>query len=213
VTSIASEGSNAPTTDDAWLLQGRRKSGLGSRLRHIPHLVREGGLDLRNTWQVVAGAILLPLGVAVILLGWSGAAHGRVEQQQIPYLISGGLLGLALVVIGGFFFWAHWLYRIYDQADLQHQQFMRSQAEIRDALLGMAGGDHNRNGSVPGAAGSPASRSQVGSRYVATASGSNFHRPDCPIVARRPNGLHEVSGREAEDLQPCRICEPLAGQA
>jgi hypothetical protein len=48
---------------------------------------------------------------------------------------------------------------------------------------------------------------------VATASGNNFHRPDCPIVARRPNGLREVSDRETEELQPCRICEPLAGEA
>jgi hypothetical protein len=169
--------------------------------------------DIRSTWQVLAGSILIPVGVASIILAWYGAAHARVDQQQIPYLISGGFLGLGAIIAGALMYWAHWLYRIYDQADLQHQQFMRSQAEIRDALLGMAGGDHNRNGSVPGAAGSPASRSQVGSRYVATASGSNFHRPDCPIVARRPNGLHEVSGREAEDLQPCRICEPLAGQA
>jgi hypothetical protein len=108
-------------------------------------------------------------------------------------------------------YWAHWLYRIYDQSDLQHQQFLRSQAELRDALLGMAAsGDRNLNGSGTGSLGA---RPQARSHFVATASGNNFHRPDCPIVARRPNGLREVSDRETEELQPCRICEPLAGEA
>ena len=97
--------------------------------------MRSGGLDLRNTWQIVVGAVLLPLGLAVIVLGWNGAAHGRVDQQQIPYLISGGILGLASVMVGCFFFWAHWLYRIYDQADLHHQEAMRQQAELIQVLL------------------------------------------------------------------------------
>lgn len=97
--------------------------------------IRANGLDLRNTWQVLAGAILLPLGVAVIILGWNGAAHGRVDQQQIPYLISGGILGLACVMVGCFFFWAHWLYRIYDQADLHHQEAMREQSDLLRTLI------------------------------------------------------------------------------
>jgi hypothetical protein len=167
--------------------------------------------DIRSTWQVLAGSILIPVGVASIILAWYGAAHARVDQQQIPYLISGGFLGLGAIIAGALMYWAHWLYRIYDQADLQHQQLMRSQAELRDALLGRSsGGDHNLNGSAIGAGVGPV-RSQPASRFVATASGNNFHRPDCPIVARRPNGLREVSGRETDDLQPCRICEPLEG--
>jgi hypothetical protein len=167
--------------------------------------------DIRNTWQVLAGSILIPVGVASIILAWYGAAHARVDQQQIPYLISGGFLGLGAIVAGALMYWAHWLYRIYDQSDLQHQQFLRSQAELRDALLGMAAsGDRNLNGSGTGSLGT---RPQARSHFVATASGNNFHRPDCPIVARRPNGLREVSDRETEELQPCRICEPLAGEA
>lgn len=167
--------------------------------------------DIRNTWQVLAGSILIPVGVASIILAWYGAAHARVDQQQIPYLISGGFLGLGAIVAGALMYWAHWLYRIYDQSDLQHQQFLRSQAELRDALLGMAAsGDRNLNGSGTGSLGA---RPRARSQFVATASGNNFHRPDCPIVARRPNGLREVSDRETEELQPCRICEPLAGEA
>lgn len=165
--------------------------------------------DIRNTWQILAGSILIPVGVASIILAWYGAAHARVDQQQIPYMVSGGFLGLGAIVAGALLYWAHWLYRIYDQADLQHQQLMRSQAELRDALLGIAsGGDHNMNGA---ASGSALARSPSRARFVATASGNNFHRPECPIVARRPSGLREVASHEIRALQPCRICEPLTG--
>lgn len=179
---------------------------------------RTGGprFDIRSTWQVLAGSILIPVGVASIILAWYGAAHARVDQQQIPYLISGGFLGLGAIVAGALMYWAHWLYRIYDQADLQHQQLMRSQAELRDALLGMAsGGDHNLNGSGARAssAATGGARPQSRARFVATASGNNYHRPDCPIVARRPNGLREVSTGDAQNLQPCRICEPLLDES
>ena len=174
--------------------------------------------DIRNTWQVLAGSILIPVGVASIILAWYGAAHARVDQQQIPYMVSGGFLGLGAIVAGALFYWAHWLYRIYDQADLHHHELMRSQAELRDALIGaVTGGDHNLNGSSSsvgaGSRSGASAGSASGGRFVATSSGTNFHRPDCPIVARRPNGLREVSDRDADELQPCRICDPLAGGA
>jgi hypothetical protein len=159
------------------------------------------GLDLRNTWQVAAGALLLPIGIAVIVLGWQGAAHGRVDQQQIPYLISGGVLGLALVMIGGFFFWAHWLYRMYDQAELHHLERMKVQAEQHQELL------QALRGSTGGAA-APATTASSSATYVATASGSNFHNSDCPIVAGRA-GLRRITAAQAKSMKPCRICEPV----
>jgi hypothetical protein len=176
--------------------------------------------DLRNTWQVVAGAILIPLGVAAIMMAWYGAAHARVDQQQIPYLISGGLLGLGAIIAGALLYWSHWLYRIYDQADVQHQEFMRSQAEIRDALLSVGarsapGAGHRPSDhmiDVTTGAGARGTRPN-GADFVATASGTNFHRPDCPIVARHPRGLRAISEKAARKLAPCRICEPLVPQA
>lgn len=168
--------------------------------------------DIRNTWQILAGSILIPVGVASIILAWYGAAHARVDQQQIPYMVSGGFLGLGAIVAGALLYWAHWLYRIYDQADLHHHQLMRSQAELRDAILNSAGAgpDRNLNGSVSSPGGP---RAQSTSGFLATPTGTNFHRADCPIVARHPSGLRAVGAREVDQLQPCRICDPLAGEA
>lgn len=194
-------------------LFGRRRSGPpAARQRTGPGLASR--LDLRNTWQVVAGSVLIPLGVAAILMGWYGAAHARVDQQQIPYLISGGLLGLGAIIAGALLYWAHWLYRIYDQSDAQHQEFMQIQTEIRDALLGGAGVARSASRArSDNAVDVTAAGTANGAAFVATASGSNFHRPDCPIVARHPRGLRAVSERAARNLAPCRICEPLVAQS
>src|SRR5207253_7406883 len=40
-------------------------------------------------------------GIVLLLLGWYGAAHTNILTEQIPYLISGGLLGLGLIIVAG----------------------------------------------------------------------------------------------------------------
>ena len=57
---------------------------------------------------IVAGS-LMTLGLALILLGWIGAARSTMIEEQVPYLISGGLLGVALATIGALTLFAHWL--------------------------------------------------------------------------------------------------------
>jgi hypothetical protein len=54
------------------------------------------------------GAVLQPLGGALILLGWAGAANSTDVWEQVPYLISGGLLGLGMIVAGGFCYFGYW---------------------------------------------------------------------------------------------------------
>lgn len=197
--------------------------GGGGRLRRfVP-----ANLDLRNTWQILAGSLLLPLGLAFILLAWAGAAHGRVDQQQIPYVVSGGLGGLAIVMIGCFFYWAHWLYRIYDQADLHHQEALQEQREMMMALIeAVSAGGSGRlgradepgpgqvHGRAPGGAtdtstGTSANGGEVGRVFVATQSGTNFHTSGCPMVANRSGNLRTVTPDEAEQMKPCRVCEPV----
>lgn len=173
-----------------------------------PPKLRE--LDLRGTWQVVAGALLLPFGIAVIIIGWHGAAYGNVDQKQIPYLISGGILGLAIVIVGCFFFWAHWLYRLHEQAEIHHEEALREQRETMKSLidaLAAGGGRAVTEGasSVPVSANGRA----AGRMFVATATGTNFHTAGCPMVANRGGSLRTISEQEAGDMKPCRVCEPL----
>ncbi|MFA5787611.1 MAG: hypothetical protein WDA71_11650, partial [Actinomycetota bacterium] len=47
------------------------------------------------------GFIAVAAGFAAIGIGWNGAASKDFVQGQLPYLISGGATGLALVFLGG----------------------------------------------------------------------------------------------------------------
>lgn len=174
--------------------------------------------DLRNSWQVIVGAVLIPLGVVFILLGWYGAAHARVVQQQIPYMVSGSFIGLGCMIVGGLLFFGHWLYRIYDQADLHQEEQTKLLEGILAALNGpgLAGTGStdarppvtdDRGGRGGSDAGGPG-RGSAGGAYYATSSGTVYHRADCAVIAHHPEGLRVLGSEARAQMQPCQICSP-----
>ncbi len=48
-------------------------------------------------------------GIGTIVLGWIGASRTTFVEEQVPYVISGGLLGAALSTVGALLFFTHWL--------------------------------------------------------------------------------------------------------
>nr|MBA2327428.1 hypothetical protein [Actinomycetota bacterium] len=58
---------------------------------------------MKIRWEKLGGQLGIGYclaGVALIFLGWNGAASYDRVESQMPYLISGGLAGVALVIIG-----------------------------------------------------------------------------------------------------------------
>src|SRR5690349_4499484 len=53
-----------------------------------------------GTFGGKAGLPLAAVGLIVIGVGWNGAAGQLTLLGQIPYILSGGLIGLALVILG-----------------------------------------------------------------------------------------------------------------
>jgi hypothetical protein len=150
-------------------------------------------------WLMIVGAGLVIVGVPVIILGWYGASHTPYVFEQVPYLISGGLLGLALAVVGGLFYFAYWITRQIQETRRQADQTREALSEIRDLLA-------DRVIAAAGASGKAAASGN--GRFVATVKGTMFHRPDCVVVAGRDD-LRDVEPGTA-GLEPCKICEPLA---
>ena len=70
---------------------------------------------------LLPGAFLLLAGFVVMFLGWYGAAHTPRQIEQIPYLISGGFIGLGLVIVGALILatalWMTMLRRFSEEAD------------------------------------------------------------------------------------------------
>lgn len=193
--------------------KSRGGGGGGSRPRRERSGGGRGRIDLRNTWQILAGSILIPLGVVFILMAWYGAAHTPYVQQQIPYLVSGAFAGLACIFLGGLLYWAHWLYRMYDQADLHHEEQLHVLVQTLRAMTERMGSELPPPPAVAGASAAELGRSapaalaySPGATYVATQSGSVYHLSDCPVVAHHPEGLRTLSAGELGGLDPCRIC-------
>lgn len=71
---------------------------------------RDRSRDVRRFMNTF-GMATIGFGIAAVILGWFGAAHSAYLAQEIPYLISGGILGLALVVAGGVLVLSGWSLR------------------------------------------------------------------------------------------------------
>jgi hypothetical protein len=71
------------------------------------------GRSSRNVrkWLEWIGMALVVFGFVCILLGWYGAANSPYLYEEIPYVISGGLLGVALVIGGGVLVRSAWTMR------------------------------------------------------------------------------------------------------
>jgi hypothetical protein len=165
--------------------------------------LRNNGYRILQVVLFVAGAVLLPLGLIVIVLGWYGAAHTPYAYDQLSYLVSGGLLGLGLTFCGGFLYFGAWLARIAsDQRD--------SAKRLSDTLLVLAdvvSRASATNGSVGGAgAPAPAASRDAGAVLVVAGEGTTVHRADCSLIAHRDD--LRPAGADAPGLTACRLCRP-----
>ena len=86
---------------------------------------------------LAVSAALMAGGVLAILLGWDGAANATVVEAQVPYLVSGGLLGVALATIGGLTFFAHWLTVAIREARAHEAARHRDHLELMAALASL----------------------------------------------------------------------------
>jgi hypothetical protein len=55
----------------------------------------------RTQWDRVAAAALAVAGAVALLIGWLGVSDAVYPAAQIPYVVSGGLVGIFLVGVGG----------------------------------------------------------------------------------------------------------------
>lgn len=91
---------------------------------------------------LVAGALLLPIGIIAIIVGWYGAAHTFHTYEQNDYLISGGLLGLGLVFVGGFLYFGYWMTRQIRTSSAANQQLLNALGRIEAQLGAGTNGKH-----------------------------------------------------------------------
>ena len=134
-----------------------------------------------DRWLLVLGGVALALGLVAILLGWYGSAQSTLEFEQTPYVISGGLMGVGLIVLGGFTYFSYWLTCLVRE-NRQTAQRTAAHQDRLEALIGQLVADR-------------------GTQLVATEHGSVVHRPGCPATLGHP--VHPAT---AEDGELCALC-------
>ena len=60
-------------------------------------------------WLFALGGGLVLAGIVLVIIGWVGTSRTVLVAGQIPYVVSGGLLGLGLIFLGGFLYFGYWL--------------------------------------------------------------------------------------------------------
>ena len=169
----------------------KKRRGLVSRLPRInvPRFAALGG---------GLGLVVVALGLLAIGLGWNGMAGGGGQvggvtllQAQLPWLVSGGILGLALVVLGAAMMIVHNARN--DRARLENK--------LDELVTIMARSVMSNASAYPG---TPAS-----TQGLFAAGGASYHSPDCRLVQGRDEiqlvTADEVAGR---GLRACRVCKP-----
>ena len=134
---------------------------------------------------------LVVIGFLLIFLAWNGAAEKDFIQGQFPYLLSGGLTGVGLILCG--------------LTLAATQSFRRDILSLQDRIEELL---ESRPAAAPAA---PALTAVPTDDDVFVTTGTTYHRTSCRTVQGRA-GLDLVTARdiEARELTACRVCRPVA---
>ena len=136
-----------------------------------------------------AGLALAAVGIIAIAVGWNGAAGQFSVTAQVPYILSGGLIGIALVILGA--------------AMLVVQGNREDRALLEAKLDLLAEAFFEGQGRAP-RADAPGDVSGL-----VVAGSASYHVPGCRLVDGREETSYltpaEARGRE---LKACRVCQP-----
>ena len=136
--------------------------------------------------------ILMLVGFVAIFFGYNGASSDARPAAQFPYLISGGLVGIAFIIIGAALF----------VIQAYREERMRLEIKLDELISVVAkGGGIGGGGHV-----APTPQDLAG---LVVAGSASYHAPGCRLV----DGREEVDyltpeEARARSLQACRVCQP-----
>ncbi|MHB8511900.1 MAG: hypothetical protein ACYDCC_06920 [Actinomycetota bacterium] len=132
--------------------------------------------------RVLISVALLVIGVVFVMLGWYGAAHTNIFTEQIPYLISGGLLGVALIIIAGV---------IASNSTLERETKLLRE-DLRRAMDALS---YSGRPSV-----------SLPERVLIVPGGRTYHVPGCPIPEGKDVTTMTLEEARAARFTECKLC-------
>jgi hypothetical protein len=149
-----------------------------------------GDVDRRVRLGKLLGLAFIAIGFLAIAKAWDGAASKLSLPEMFPYLLSGGFLGLGLVITGALMLFLATL--------RAERQILTDRYEEMATLL-----SRNLARMAVSANGASASAEQV------VAGATAYHRAGCRVLQGKEN-LMSVPLEQAvsEGLAACRVCDP-----
>lgn len=146
-------------------------------------------------YRLRLGALCTVAGLLAIVGGYVGVSGTSVTTDQLSYLMSGGLGGIALVIIG--------------TGLLVVDYFTRLEQAIATAVT--AGGAGHAAATEPRSDGAPRSDGQEIHEVVVVSGARRFHLPGCTTLARHQDASTMlVTKAVSEHLTPCSLCVDVA---
>ncbi len=172
------------------------------------------------------GWILAGLGFLLLLIAYLGVSREVLVAKQLPYLVSGGLFGLAFVTLGSRLLLIEDLRR--DSGRLNRLETMvqdlslallsRPDAPltVEPALGDTYAYDDATATPVPtqGAVPRPSSNGRsAATELLVLRGGSSFHRQTCSVVTGKVADALSATQARTRGLRACRLCQPTAATA
>jgi len=155
------------------------------------------GRSTRPVW----GWVCVGVGVILIIVGYLGVSREALVAKQLPYLISGGILGVALVGFGAMLIGTEDLKRAQERIDRLEGLVEDLHAALltRPDAPAISSNGHASN----------AGEATQSAELLALPGGQSYHRADCSMIQGK-SGTKSVTASTArkQGLKPCRLCEP-----
>jgi hypothetical protein len=147
------------------------------------------------------GYILTAIGFLALIIGYLGVSREIYVGRQVPYIVSGGLVGVAFISLGSRLLLIEDLRRDSGRLD----RLEKAVTELHQALL------IRPDAPIPGYSAMQQVNGQaVPSKLVVVPGGESFHRPECPVLegkASKRSVTPETAQRRG--LHACPLCQPL----
>jgi hypothetical protein len=145
------------------------------------------------------GVLFCLAGFVLVWVGWNGAASYDNSSRQFPFLISGGIAGLCLVIVGV----GLWIVQSQRAERAGLEENLAGLNRVLETLVEVVG----LTAGIPGAAG--AGHAGSNGNGLVLAGTTAYHRPACHLVQDHPRLVTTTAELAAESgLAPCRNCEP-----
>ena len=164
--------------------------------------------DPQEVWRWIRAAvrpwfgwILIGAGAICMLIGYFGVSREAIPAKQIPYLVSGGIGGIFLAVLGAYFLGTQEMRN--DSGRLDRLEHMVE--ELHAALLTRPDAPQLSNGSRPASADEATAPAR---KVVVVPGGELFHRAECSVAGGKAATELTPAAARKRGMRPCPTCVP-----